>query len=140
MGYRTILAVVDTAENTRHLDAFVAQLAQQFSSHVIGLHMETLAAVPLVAPMEIPDPATVQALQDVVDEWTLAGLEGPRGQSAQQLQARLHGTAAVTARLAGTVEQALTQVLAQAQSGDRVLVFGSFHTAAAALQWLQPAP
>jgi dihydrofolate synthase/folylpolyglutamate synthase len=82
----------------------------------------------------------VQALQDVVDEWTLAGLEGPRGQSAQQLQARLHGTAAVTARLAGTVEQALTQVLAQAQPGDRVLVFGSFHTAAAALQWLQPAP
>ena len=82
----------------------------------------------------------VQALQEVVDEWTLAGLEGPRGQSAQQLQARLHGTAAVTARLVGTVEQALTQVLAQAQSGDRVLVFGSFHTAAAALQWLQPAP
>ena len=70
MGYRTILAVVDTAENTRHLDAFVAQLAQQFSSHVIGLHMETLAAVPLVAPMEIPDPATVQAVQDVAHKET----------------------------------------------------------------------
>jgi dihydrofolate synthase/folylpolyglutamate synthase len=28
-------------------------------------------------------------------------------------------------------------VLAQAERGDRVLVFGSFHTAAAALQWLQ---
>ena len=32
---------------------------------------------------------------------------------------------------------ALAQVLAQAGRGDRVLVFGSFHTAAAALQWLQ---
>ncbi|MDQ1198334.1 universal stress protein [Agrobacterium sp. SORGH_AS 787] len=70
MGYRTILAVVDTAENTRHLDAFVVQLAQQFSSHVVGLHMEALAAVPLVAPMEMPDPATVQAVQDVAHKET----------------------------------------------------------------------
>lgn len=70
MGYRTILAVVDTAENTRQLDAFVAQLAQQFSSHVVGLHMEALAAVPLVAPMEMPDPATVQAVQDVAHKET----------------------------------------------------------------------
>ncbi|MEJ8308738.1 universal stress protein [Agrobacterium larrymoorei] len=70
MGYRTILAVVDTAENTRQLDAFVAQLAQQFSSHVVGLHMEALAAVPLVAPMEMPDPATMQAVQDVAHKET----------------------------------------------------------------------
>ena len=70
-------------------------------------------------------------------EWTLAGLEGPRGQSAAQLQARLAGTVAASAQLADSVEQALAQVLAQAGRGDRVLVFGSFHTAAAALQWLQ---
>jgi dihydrofolate synthase/folylpolyglutamate synthase len=40
---------------------------------------------------------------------------------------------------ATTVAQALQQVLAQAQPGDRVLVFGSFHTAAEALQWLEQA-
>ncbi|WP_032968889.1 glutamate ligase domain-containing protein, partial [Stenotrophomonas maltophilia] len=79
----------------------------------------------------------VQALQDVVGEWTLASLDGPRGQSAAQLQARLADTAAATAQLSGSVEQALVQVLAQARRGDRVLVFGSFHTAAAALQWLR---
>ena len=79
----------------------------------------------------------VQALQDVVGAWTLAGLDGPRGQSAAQLQARLAGTAAAGAQLAGSVEQALAQVLAQAGRGDRVLVFGSFHTAA--LRWLQGA-
>ncbi|HGM5880040.1 MAG: bifunctional tetrahydrofolate synthase/dihydrofolate synthase [Stenotrophomonas maltophilia] len=78
----------------------------------------------------------VQALQDVVGEWTLAGLDGPRGQDATQLQARLAGTVAASAALAGSVEQALAQVLAQAGRGDRVLVFGSFHTAAAALHWL----
>ncbi len=70
MAYKTILAVVDTAENTRQLDAFVAALAQQFSSHVVGLHMEALAAVPLIAPMEMPDPATIQAVQDVAHKET----------------------------------------------------------------------
>lgn len=70
MGYKTILAVVDNVSNTQKLGEFVVSLADQFSSHVIGLHMETLAAVPLVAPMEIPDPATVQALQDVAHKET----------------------------------------------------------------------
>ena len=54
----------------------------------------------------------VQALQGVVAEWTLAGLDGPRGQSAAQLQARLAETAAGSAQLAASVEQALAQVLA----------------------------
>lgn len=70
MGYKTILTVVDNVANTQKLGEFVVSLADQFSSHVIGLHMETLAAVPLVAPMEIPDPATVQALQDVAHKET----------------------------------------------------------------------
>lgn len=70
MGYKTILTVVDNVSNTQKLGEFVVSLADHFSSHVIGLHMETLAAVPLVAPMEIPDPATVQALQDVAHKET----------------------------------------------------------------------
>ncbi len=70
MGYKTILAIIDTADNTRKLDSFVVALAAQFSSHVVGLHVETMAAVPLVAPMEMPDPATVQAVQDVAHRET----------------------------------------------------------------------
>ncbi len=70
MGYKTILAVMDTAENARKLGDFTVSLANTFSSHVIGLHMETFAAVPLVAPMEMPDPATVQAVQEVAHQET----------------------------------------------------------------------
>lgn len=81
----------------------------------------------------------VQALGEAVSEWTLAGLEGPRGQDAAALAARLAGTVAADASRADTVAHALTQVLAQAVQGDRVLVFGSFHTAAEALAWLQTA-
>ncbi|MCW0392524.1 bifunctional tetrahydrofolate synthase/dihydrofolate synthase [Xanthomonas sacchari] len=81
----------------------------------------------------------VEALAAQVDAWHLAGLAGSRGQSAAQLRARLAGTAAAEAGGAGSVAQALQSALAQAQPGDRVLVFGSFHTAAEALHWLHSA-
>ncbi len=70
MGYRTILAVMDTAENARTLGEFTTSVANSFSAHVIGLHIEAFAAVPLVAPMEMPDPATVQAMQEVAQKET----------------------------------------------------------------------
>ncbi|WMJ68009.1 bifunctional tetrahydrofolate synthase/dihydrofolate synthase [Stenotrophomonas sp. 24(2023)] len=81
----------------------------------------------------------VQALQEVVAHWALAGLEGPRAQNAADLAQRLAGTDAASGTQYPDVEQALAATLAQARPGDRVLVFGSFHTAAAALQWLQSA-
>lgn len=70
MGYKTILAVMDTAENAHGLGDFVATLAQTYASHVIGLHMETAETAPLVAPMEFPDPVTIQAMQEVAHQET----------------------------------------------------------------------
>lgn len=81
----------------------------------------------------------VDALATQVTHWHLAGLEGARAQSAQALQERLSGTAAAGGSCHASVVQALQHALAQAGAGDRVLVFGSFHTAAQALQWLQRA-
>lgn len=71
MGYKTILAVLDTPKNAQQITDFSISLAEQYQSHVIGLHAEALATVPLVAPMEIPDPSTVQALQDMAHAETL---------------------------------------------------------------------
>ncbi len=79
----------------------------------------------------------VAALQARIDRWHLAGLEGARGQGAEQLREKLAGTAATGAVLSATVEQALASALEQARRGDRVLVFGSFHTVAEALPLLQ---
>lgn len=81
----------------------------------------------------------VQALQRQVDAWVLAGLDGARGQSAQQLRDRLQDSNAAKAELADTVAAALKVALAQAGEGDRVLVFGSFHTVAEALPMLRSA-
>jgi nucleotide-binding universal stress UspA family protein len=70
MAYKTILAVLDIPQNARQVTEFGAVLAEQFSAHLIGVHAETLAAVPLIAPMEIPDPAAVQVLQEVAQKET----------------------------------------------------------------------
>ncbi len=81
-------------------------------------------------------PGVVDALAGQVDAWHLAGLEGPRAQTADALRTRLAATAAAAGTVHATVEDALRHVLDAAGAGDRVLVFGSFHTAAQALQWL----
>lgn len=76
----------------------------------------------------------VEALAERIDHWHLAGLEGPRGQDAAALAQRLAGTDAAVGAQADTVATALRQALAQSRAGDRVLVFGSFHTVGEALQ------
>lgn len=80
----------------------------------------------------------VAALGERIDGWFLAGLadSGPRGLAVDAFAARLQGTAAADGARHADVAAALSAALAQAQAGDRILVFGSFHTAAAALRCL----
>lgn len=80
----------------------------------------------------------VDALAPLVAHWHLAGLAdaGPRGGTVEALAERLAGTAAGEGTRHSAVEAALETARAQAVPGDRVLVFGSFHTAAAALDSL----
>ena len=77
----------------------------------------------------------VAALADRIDGWWLAGLEaaGPRGVDVATFAERLRGTAAEGGARFATVEAALADARAQAHTGDRLLVFGSFHTVAAAI-------
>lgn len=80
----------------------------------------------------------VDALAGEVAQWWLAGLAdtGPRGGTVEAFVARLQGSAAADGRAFADVPAALRAALADARPGDRVLVFGSFHTAAAALRLL----
>ncbi len=80
----------------------------------------------------------VAALGDIVTHWHLAGLEhaGPRGTDARALADRLQGTVAVGGTLHDTVGDALVAAREAALHGDRIVVFGSFHTASAALELL----
>lgn len=65
MSYKTIVTVLDNPDNTQIAADFAAAFAREHDAHIVGLHAEVVSTVPLVAPMEIPDPVAVQALQDV---------------------------------------------------------------------------
>lgn len=72
MSYKTVLAVLDSQRNAAQISDFAVAIAQKFDAHLIGVHAETLAAVPLIAPMEIPDPTAVEILQESAQKETAA--------------------------------------------------------------------
>lgn len=90
----------------------------------------------------------VDALGARIDAWWLAGLAdaGPRGVEVDAFASRLEGTAAAVGARHATVAEALEAAIDEARRratpdgvAPRVLVFGSFHTAAAALRALSGA-
>ena len=77
----------------------------------------------------------VAAVAEGIDAWFVGGLAdaAPRGLPLKAFAERLRGTVAARGEGFDTVAQALDAALEQANGGDRVVVFGSFYTAAAAL-------
>ncbi|WP_176083455.1 universal stress protein [Martelella sp. HB161492] len=68
MSYKTILSVMETTSQSAGFLDHTMHLAHLFEAHVIGLHAESVTATPIVAPMEIPDPVSIQALQDAAEK------------------------------------------------------------------------
>ncbi len=97
----------------------------------------TQAVFAALADKDIPH--LVAAMQGAVDAWRLAGLAevGRRGLAAAALWQQVAGLLARCLHSRhGSVTEALLHAEAQAVPGDRIVVFGSFHTVAAALDWL----
>ncbi|HWZ64204.1 MAG TPA: bifunctional tetrahydrofolate synthase/dihydrofolate synthase [Steroidobacteraceae bacterium] len=93
----------------------------------------TLAVVGVLADKDAGGIAA--ALAPLVDHWIVCALAGPRGASAGELLWRLKlATQSVT--LADSVVRGCELARALARPGDRVVVFGSFHTVGPALEWL----
>ncbi|HEX3836917.1 MAG TPA: bifunctional tetrahydrofolate synthase/dihydrofolate synthase [Steroidobacteraceae bacterium] len=80
--------------------------------------------------------AIARVLAGCAQVWIACALPGPRGASAAELAARLAPQVRVAER-APTVAAGCTMARELARPGDRVLVFGSFSTVTAALEWLQ---
>lgn len=74
---------------------------------------------------------TLACLEDVVDSWYCAPLEGPRGATAEQLCEHLRAGA-----IYSNVAQAWHAAMADAAPEDTVLVCGSFHTVAHVMEML----
>lgn len=86
----------------------------------------TLAVCAMLADKDAAGVAAV--LVEQVQAWFLAGLDDARGQSAEALAERMH--LPVEPRLCADPAAALNVARAAAYPGDRIVVFGSFHTIA----------
>jgi dihydrofolate synthase/folylpolyglutamate synthase len=90
----------------------------------------TIALCGMLGDKDVP--GVVSELRSACDVWLAATSEGPRAIDAIELQRRAAG-AGVTMEAVGTIEAALGRAEALACPGDRVVVFGSFHTVGPAL-------
>jgi len=107
------------------------QLAQWLRKHP----KPTRAVFSALADKDIE--GIVVALAEQIDFWHLAGIDdaGPRGLTGEALSARLADLLAPDRReVHADLAQALRAARTNAAADERVLVFGSFHTVAAALK------
>lgn len=80
----------------------------------------------------------VEPLASLIDEWHCAGLAGYRGQSGEAVQHKLQIALPQAVSFAyDNVPQAAEKLFKKAEKEDLILVFGSFHTVADLLLWLE---
>jgi len=74
---------------------------------------------------------TVAPLASLIDHWFIAGLEGARGAASDYLKQQMLSTVKVEAiNSFNMLSEAHTAALQQANTLDRIVVFGSFYTVA----------
>jgi dihydrofolate synthase/folylpolyglutamate synthase len=76
--------------------------------------------------------AVLARLRARVDHWIAATTDGPRGLDDRTLAARA-AAAGIEMAMGGSVREAMQLASRAARAGDRVVVFGSFHTVGPAL-------
>lgn len=78
--------------------------------------------------------ASITPLLSQIDAWYVGGLAGSRGAPAKILGDNLRTLKAFAVHEYESVTMAYQAAVVDAQAGDRIIVFGSFHTVAEALQ------
>lgn len=126
--------IVDVAHNAHA----VAALATNLNRH--SCKGRTLAVVAM-----LEDKAICEALKQVdslIDAYFLAGLQGSRTLSVEQLKQRIEDCISSDKLSSNvSVEAALQAALLEASEHDRIIIFGSFITVSAAMQvLLMPKP
>ena len=119
--------VLDVAHNPHAARALAATLA------TMGRFPQTIAVLGILADKDVG--GVIDAIKQCVDRWFVATLPGPRGASAAAVVAALvaAGIAAEATRTFDDVGSAFAAARAAASDADRIIVFGSFLTVAAAL-------
>ncbi|NJD31003.1 MAG: bifunctional tetrahydrofolate synthase/dihydrofolate synthase [Gammaproteobacteria bacterium] len=123
-GFEWVLDVAHNPDSAR-------VLASNLARHPV--RGRTLAVCGMLADKDVE--TVVRRLLGHVDSWIAAGTDGARALTDAQLADRARGCGVVM-EPGGTVREAMDRAAALARPGDRVVVFGSFHTVGPALQRL----
>ncbi|MDQ1362888.1 MAG: dihydrofolate synthase / folylpolyglutamate synthase [Pseudomonadota bacterium] len=122
--------ILDVAHNAQAAQALAQLLVEDVCQG------RTLAVVAMLRDKAVAD--VIHALSGKIDIWFTAGLAGPRGLSADLMAAAVKGAGSGVKLCAHiTVAEACADALSQATGADRIIVFGSFHTVAAAGEFFQ---
>ncbi|MCD6060655.1 MAG: bifunctional tetrahydrofolate synthase/dihydrofolate synthase [Moraxellaceae bacterium] len=121
------LVLLDVAHNPHGAVFLMRQLPQQPGRR-------TFAVFAMLADKDAA--GVIDACLGRIDSWFAASLDGPRGQRADVLAGLLRERGCHVGGEFGTVAAALAAARQQARPADRILVFGSFYTVAAAQQAL----
>jgi dihydrofolate synthase / folylpolyglutamate synthase len=121
------VTVLDVAHNPQA----AAALADSLGS--MGFHPQTWAVFGIMADKDIG--SVIAALLPRVDRWYVASLPAPRGATALDLRQRLEtaGVAPAAIRDFNDPDSAYRAAREAVAEADRIIVFGSFLTVAAAL-------
>ena len=112
--------VLDVAHNPHAARALAANLSAMRSPG------RTYSVFAMLADKDIPGVA--MALAPAVSHWFVAGLEGPRGASAADIEQALARVRITAVTPCASVAEAYAQACDRATENDRILVFGSFYT------------
>jgi dihydrofolate synthase/folylpolyglutamate synthase len=121
--------VLDVAHNP----AAARVLAQNLRGHpTAGL---TLAVCGILADKDAA--GVVAELRGCIDAWWCVPIDGERGRSGDSLARTVGSLVADPVEAAESTSAGCAAAMAHAKPGDRIVVFGSFHTVGPALDWLE---
>jgi dihydrofolate synthase/folylpolyglutamate synthase len=146
LQWRGIEIILDVAHNPQAA-RWLALRLRQLSLQKVPLQTEagslqgtqprrTHAVLAIMADKDVD--GVIAPLQEFIDHWFIGDLTGnARALGAAELGAKIgaHSAASVTRK--ASLTQAFNAAVQQAQTGERIIVFGSFFTVAAVLTELQ---
>lgn len=112
--------ILDVAHNPHAARGLAANLS------AMRIPGRTYAVFAMLADKDISGVAA--ALAPAISHWFVAGLEGPRGASAADIEQALARARITTVTACTSVADAYAQACDRATENDRILVFGSFYT------------
>lgn len=121
--------ILDVAHNPHAARALAANLA------AMGCTGRTVSVFAMFGDKDVA--GVVAALAPQISHWVIAGLAGPRGADAGDLERALGAAGIAASTRCASVADAYAQACDMATENDRIAVFGSFYTVASVMVVLE---